>query len=294
MASKRMISTEIINDEQFVDMKPTARLLYIYLLVNADDDGMIRQTKTMLWRASATEEDLKSLTEKGYIHQFHSGTIVILDWKTMNHITGAKYHRTKYESELAMLTILPSERYALHDMLCDAQYSSDQGSSVQGSAVQHIIAANNTVWQGNSQQTDTAVDSDEEILRRFGEECPDYVVPKYLSTKQKESIAALCRIFEISEIRNIFKKAQKSDFLRQTFNHGAGATFDWIVEPEHAESIRLGKYDSENEKPSKNSSFATNDFFEAAVQRSMSDVPASLASEAGKREVLDAEVADHD
>ena len=53
MAERRFISKQIFNDDIFTDLEVQARLLYAYLILNADDDGFLKNTKQMMFLSGA-------------------------------------------------------------------------------------------------------------------------------------------------------------------------------------------------------------------------------------------------
>ena len=48
MAKRRMISAELMRSDAFLELPPESQLLYVHLLVEADDDGFIRGKKYVL------------------------------------------------------------------------------------------------------------------------------------------------------------------------------------------------------------------------------------------------------
>ena len=47
MADRRMLSKSIMDTDNFIEMPSTARLLYVDLVLRADDDGFISPRKVM-------------------------------------------------------------------------------------------------------------------------------------------------------------------------------------------------------------------------------------------------------
>lgn len=77
MARRRMFSLDIVDSDQFTDLLPMARLLYYELGVRSDDDGFVGNPRKITRFAECSENDIKTLVDKGYILTFDSGPIVI-------------------------------------------------------------------------------------------------------------------------------------------------------------------------------------------------------------------------
>ncbi|MDG4985155.1 conserved phage C-terminal domain-containing protein [Lactococcus lactis] len=103
MAQRRMFSKKIVETDFFMEMSPTAKLLYFYLNMSADDDGFVGNPKTIKLISGATDDDLKILIAKQFIIPFESGVVVIKDWKIHNYIRKDTYNSTVYKFEKSQL-----------------------------------------------------------------------------------------------------------------------------------------------------------------------------------------------
>ena len=92
-------------------MPPTAKLLYFYLNMSADDDGFVGNPKTIKLVSGATDDDLKILVAKQFIIPFESGVIVIKDWKIHNYIQKDRYSKTQYTDEKSQLVVEENGTY---------------------------------------------------------------------------------------------------------------------------------------------------------------------------------------
>ena len=94
MDQRRMFSLTIIDSDEFLEMPPTARLLYFDLGMRADDDGFIQPTKIMRL-TNANVDDLRVLISKKFVIPFNEGKVlVIADWKINNFIRQDRYAQT--------------------------------------------------------------------------------------------------------------------------------------------------------------------------------------------------------
>ncbi|MCU5754189.1 conserved phage C-terminal domain-containing protein [Lactococcus lactis] len=112
MAQRRMFSKKIVETDFFMEMSPTAKLLYFYLNMSADDDGFVGNPKTIKLISGATDDDLKILIAKQFIIPFDSGVIVIKDWKIHNYIRNDRYNETQYLEEKNQLVIAENGTYS--------------------------------------------------------------------------------------------------------------------------------------------------------------------------------------
>lgn len=106
-----MFSKKIIETDFFLEMSPTAKLLYFYLNMSADDDGFVGNPKTIKLISGATDDDLKILIAKQFIIPFDSGVIVIKDWRIHNYIQKDRYNKTQYLEEKSQLIVEENGAY---------------------------------------------------------------------------------------------------------------------------------------------------------------------------------------
>ena len=105
MARRRMFSLDIVDSDQFTDLPATARLLYYELGTRADDDGFIGNPKKITKFAECTEEDIKTLIDKGFVYLFDSGSLAIRHWLANNQIRNDRYHETYFKNEKNMIGV---------------------------------------------------------------------------------------------------------------------------------------------------------------------------------------------
>lgn len=113
MANKRMFSVDVTETDTFLEMPLTAQALYFHLGMRGDDDGFVSSPRSTMRAVGCSEEDLNTLKEAGYIIVFHSGVLVITDWKVNNYLRGDRHKPTTFQNELSMLTETANKRYVL-------------------------------------------------------------------------------------------------------------------------------------------------------------------------------------
>jgi hypothetical protein len=115
MARKRMFDQEVIDTDIFLDMSPTARLLYYDFGMRADDDGFISSPRKIMRMTNASEDDFKVLLAKKFIIPFESGVCVIRHWKINNYLRKDRYVETIYKQEKAKLLEDENGTYVLDE-----------------------------------------------------------------------------------------------------------------------------------------------------------------------------------
>ena len=147
MANRRMISAELMRSDEFLSLPNQSQLLYIHLLVEADDDGFLQGKKRIMAMLGMKPAVLHKLTEAGFLIEFPSGATVITHWKLFNQIKKDRYTPTKHRAEMAQLTFTPEAGYVLQAQPQEVPEAASPAASE--------IAPTATV-AGESAQTETA------------------------------------------------------------------------------------------------------------------------------------------
>lgn len=113
MAQKRMLSRSIMYDDDFTDLPAQTRMLYVYLVLEADDDGIVSSIKAAMVLSGAKQKDLKKLEEKRYILKFSDGSCVIRHWLLMNTIQPSRKAVSKNVEQFLQLKILDDKTYEI-------------------------------------------------------------------------------------------------------------------------------------------------------------------------------------
>ena len=67
VADKRMMSKSVIDTDMFLDMPASTQCLYFHMLLRADDDGFLKNAKTIMRTVGASPDDVKLLIAKQYL-----------------------------------------------------------------------------------------------------------------------------------------------------------------------------------------------------------------------------------
>lgn len=131
MAERRMFAKTIIDSDAFLDMPPSARLLYYDLSMRADDDGFNNSPQKVIRTIGVKKEDLTTLIQNNFIIPFENGVIVIKHWRIHNYIRKDTYNKTPYTAQKEMLIYDENKSYKLKN--------DTRGRFVDGSWTQYSI-----------------------------------------------------------------------------------------------------------------------------------------------------------
>lgn len=100
MAERRMISKNFINSATFMKMSDSAKLLYFYLNVNADDDGIV-EVFPYYKMLSIPEDDVRNLAEKKFIVFLNNDMLSFLPhWLQNNQLRLDRYRPSVHRNML--------------------------------------------------------------------------------------------------------------------------------------------------------------------------------------------------
>ncbi|WP_290627536.1 hypothetical protein [Lactobacillus sp.] len=113
MAQRRMFSKLVVDTDNFMDLPASAKVLYFYLNIYADDDGFVSNPKTIKRMINASDDDLKILIAKQYLLAFEDGAMVIRHWRIHNYIRKDRYNGTAFQEDKSQLLTGENGEYLL-------------------------------------------------------------------------------------------------------------------------------------------------------------------------------------
>ena len=100
MAERRMLSIKITSSARFLRMSPASQALYMPLVMNADDDGVV-EAFSIMRLAAANEENLQELADRKFIRLLNEDLVAhILDWDENNKIRSDRNRDSIYKDLL--------------------------------------------------------------------------------------------------------------------------------------------------------------------------------------------------
>lgn len=88
----------------------------------------------------------------------------------------------------------------------------------------------------------------EHIKDMFNDICISFPRVVTLSESRKKAIKARLNTYTVEQFRQVFTKAEGSDFLKGRNNRNWSAKFDWLIQDSNFAKVLDGNYDNENGK----------------------------------------------
>lgn len=100
MAERRMLSIKITSSARFLRMSHASQALYMHLVMNADDDGVV-EAFSIMRLAAANEENLQELADRKFLRILNEDLVAhILDWDENNKIRSDRKRDSIYKDLL--------------------------------------------------------------------------------------------------------------------------------------------------------------------------------------------------
>ena len=104
MAERRMFAKTIIDSDAFLDMPQSSQLLYFYLGMKADDEGVINNPRAIMRIIGVKDDDMNVLIAKKFVIPIilnnKETIIVIKHWKINNYIQNDRFVESKYREAI--------------------------------------------------------------------------------------------------------------------------------------------------------------------------------------------------
>jgi predicted transcriptional regulator len=200
---------------------------------------------------------LKSLVEKGFI---------VKTDRVINGVKFCEYHTTE-----------------LNEVLNFVAYPMQQ--SLTGGIQQSL--PNNIPLDNLKKNIDY-----KHIRDMFNDICISFPRLTVLTDKRKQAIKARLNTYTIDDFKKCFENAEASSFLKGSNKRNWVATFDWLIKDSNMAKVLEGNYaDKGNTPQAVKSSFDTDEFFNAALNRGKVSPRTALEREAAARMEAKAEEA---
>lgn len=111
MAKKRMLDAALFNSDDFADMTLSAQILYVHLILNADDDGFVDSHRRAMRSLGVKRAALNELIEAGLVISFPNEVLLISDWLRHNKIRADRYVMGMHKHLLSSVKITKESRY---------------------------------------------------------------------------------------------------------------------------------------------------------------------------------------
>lgn len=146
---RRLLTDAIVNADEFITMPASAQGLYLQLMFAADDDGFVKNPRTIARMSNASDDDLQVLLTRRYLLPFDHGVVLIKHWRMHNIRKLDRYTPTVYVDEYNSLFVKTNGAYtqnAEEGVSCKGltmwvPTSLDTGTTIEQSRNQHRAMA---------------------------------------------------------------------------------------------------------------------------------------------------------
>lgn len=111
----------------------------------------------------------------------------------------------------------------------------------------------------------------EEVVALYNTICIGFSRINSLSDRREQDIKERLEKYSLDQFKEMFLKAESSSYLKGKNARKWKATFDWLIEDENFAKVLDGNYDDPPED-TRNSSFTSEEFFEAALAKSYKNI----------------------
>lgn len=111
MANRRMFSRDILQGDDFIELSTEARLLYVYLNLNADDDGFVDNPRGIARLSGCKYSSIEELKQAGFVLEFENRVFVVTHWMVHNYIPKDRYKATRFIDEKTKLSVNARKEY---------------------------------------------------------------------------------------------------------------------------------------------------------------------------------------
>ena len=148
----------------------------------------------------------------------------------------------KGDNKKTAITIVNYSVYA------DYELAKEQQKNIKGTSKEH---QRNTI---NNDNNDNNENKYKHIKDMYNEICVSYPRLTVLSDRRKQAIKARLNTYSVEQFRELFTKAEASDFLKGKNNRDWQANFDWFMKDGNFAKVLDGNYDNKTKTVTKGKS----------------------------------------
>lgn len=254
MATRRMFTKSVTDDDHFMEMSSSAQALYLHLAMAADDDGFCNQVSASMFKAHASVSDLETLLKNRYIYQFESGVIVIKHWRMANALRKDRYTQTRFKEELSLLALEENGAYTVNSSVAEkagynvvAKWLPD-GCQEVAACLPQVRLGEDSVGKDRldistvSNETVCRTSDVRRVIEAWNETGLTQVARITADTNRGKMLKARIREYGVDGVLKAIENVKNSTFLKGQNSRGFEATFDWFVKPNNFLKVFEGNY----------------------------------------------------
>lgn len=235
MAKKRMLTRDVTNSDEFLDLSPSAKGLYLMLNMEADDDGFVDKVRRMIVFWGQDISDLRQLIDKRFVIMFSDDVLVIKHWKMHNTIDSRIKKDTRYQDELITLRTKKNKSYTLDKNQEETVLTSEEAETEE-----------EPIEDEKKERLDV-----KPILEAWNDLPEVNKLTKLTpSSKRYKNLKSRISEYGYDSIIKAINNVRNSDFLLgKKGDRGWIITFDWLVLPSNFPKVLEGNYNSYDKVP---------------------------------------------
>lgn len=254
MATRRMFTKSVTDDDHFMEMSSSAQALYLHLAMAADDDGFCNQVSASMFKAHASVSDLETLLKNRYIYQFESGVIVIKHWRMANALRKDRYTQTRFKEELSLLALEENGAYTVNSSVAEkagynvvAKWLPD-GCQEVAACLPQVRLGEDSVGKDRldistvSNETVCRTSDVRRVIEVWNDTGLTQVTKITADTNRGKMLKARIREYGVDGVLKAIENVKNSTFLKGQNQRGFEATFDWFVKPNNFLKVFEGNY----------------------------------------------------
>lgn len=103
---------------------------------------------------------------------------------------------------------------------------------------------NNNILNNNKYIKEEKENSQNDIIQIFNELCISLPKVKTITETRKKAAKSIVKKYSVEQIKEVFEKAEASDFLKGKNNRDWQANFDWLMKDSNFAKVLDGNYDN--------------------------------------------------
>lgn len=294
MGIKRIVDVSFWTDGKVDDFSPEDKYFMLYLLTNPFSKQLgiyeisIKQAAFQMGYSTDVFNVLLERFEKKYnIIRYSKETneIAILNFLRHSVMKGGKPVEDCIKRDMAMVKNKKLIDFVFSRLIGRDDLNETVKKLVDGYANDNDIQNDNdndndndrTVdesWYESSHESRATPKNDyQQIVDLYNSICTSFPSVRSLSDARRKAIKARLNTYTVEDFKQCFENAEASSFLKGGNDSNWTATFDWLIKDTNMAKVLDGNYADKpgkgDWKPSLGNSFDTDDFFNAALERSM-------------------------
>lgn len=261
MAERRMFNKTLMSGNLFTALNKSTQLLYMYLNLQADDDGICGNTKVICRMCGCGKTHLQALIDSGWLLAFEGGEVVIAHWHIHNQIRKDRYKPSIYTHVKERLQKGKDGVYQIVEPGCPkneipaTQEREDKDSKEkinidkdrsEEDSKENAPAQPDVSSSGPPEAAcdDINIDIDyDEVLEWYQAYCQKLIPCRELTPGLRKKIAELYRRgYTKMRLKCLLVSAGATLFLQGQNDRGWQASLDWLLEPDNLAKVENSRY----------------------------------------------------